>query len=157
VVGRDGLVGRIPEPECLVRDLDVQVSSEVADGVTGGIAQVMAADRFHDHLDVIGDCLVTEIREGMPAAIAAPTSTRFVAGFAPAFLDHVFRVATRTAGDGLIGGKVAIVRSNGWMLHSYRITGGSSRGYLVVRVHLWCARCQVLGSLDFAPQWDSSA
>jgi hypothetical protein len=93
----------------------------------------------------------------MPAAIAAPASTRFVAGFAPAFLDHVFRVAMRTAGDGFIGGKVAIVRSNRWMLHSYRITGGSSRGYPGVRVHLWCVRCQVLGSLDVAPQWDSSA
>jgi hypothetical protein len=43
-----------------------------------------------------------QVCKRVAAAVAAPALARFMAGFAPAFLDYVFGVATRTAGDGWI-------------------------------------------------------
>ena len=105
VVGADGLVGRVPEAEGLFRDRDVEAAGEVADRVAGGVAQIVAPYRFHNDLDRIRGVLGHQIGERMPAAVTAPALARFVAGFAPALLDHVFGAAARAAGDRGVDGR----------------------------------------------------
>jgi hypothetical protein len=105
VVGADGLVGRVPEPERLFRNRDVEAAGEVADRVAGGVAQVVAAHRLHNDLDRIGGVFGDQIRERMPALVAALALPRFVAGFSRAFLDHVFGAAAGTAGDSGVDGR----------------------------------------------------
>jgi hypothetical protein len=80
VVGADGLVGGVPELKGLLRSRNVEASGEVAHGLAGGVAQVIPADRFHDHLDRIRGMLGHQIGEGVAAAVAAPALALLVAG-----------------------------------------------------------------------------
>jgi hypothetical protein len=105
VVGADGLMGRVPEPERLFRNRDVEAAGEVVDRVAGGVAQVVAADRFHDDLDRIGGVFGDQIGECTPAPVATPALACFVASFARAFLDDVFGAAVRAAGDSRVDGR----------------------------------------------------
>jgi hypothetical protein len=105
VVGADGLVGGVPEPEGLLWDRDAEAALEVAHGVAGRVAQVVAAHGFHDDLDRIRGVLGHQIREGMAAAGAPPALTCLVAGDAQTLLDNGFGAALGAAGDGWIGGR----------------------------------------------------
>lgn len=87
------LVSRVPEPNRLLRDGDVEALLQVADGVTGGVAQVVAPDRFHDDLDRIRGMLSDLVDKGMAAGVAAPALALLMARPAPAFLDHVLTTA----------------------------------------------------------------
>ena len=59
--------------ECgLFRYGDVEAASEVAERLAGGVAEIVAANRFHDDLHRIEGMLGHQVGEGMPAAVAAP-------------------------------------------------------------------------------------
>jgi hypothetical protein len=105
VVGADGFVGGVPEAEGLFRHRQVEAAGEVADRVAGGVAQVVAAHRLHNHFDRIRGVLGDQVGERMPAAVAAPALAGFMAGFSRAFLDHGFGVAAGTAGDSRVDGR----------------------------------------------------
>lgn len=105
MVGANRFVGGVPEAEGLFRHRQVEAAGEVADRVAGGVAEVVAAHRFHNHFDRIRGVLGDQIGERMSAAVAAPALACFVASFARAFRNHVFGVAARAAGDGWIDGR----------------------------------------------------
>jgi hypothetical protein len=107
VVGADGLVGGVPEPERLLRDRDVEAAIEIAHGLASGVAQVVTADRLHDDLDRIRGMFSDQIREGVPTAGAAPALARLMAGGAQTLLDHGFGAALGAAGDGWVDWRYA--------------------------------------------------
>jgi len=94
VIGADGFVGGVPEPEGLLRNSDAEAALEIAYRLAGGVA--------HDHLDRIRGMLGHEIGEGVAAAVAAPALAGFVASRARTLFDHILGAAARAAGDGWI-------------------------------------------------------
>jgi hypothetical protein len=131
VVGADGLVGRVPEPEGLFRDRDVEAAGEVAHGVAGGVPQVVAAHRLHNNFDRIRGVLGDQIDERVAAPVAAPALALLMAGFSRAFLDHGCGVAAWAAGDGWIdrrednhcdasGIDASVVHSVRWMVKGWQ-------------------------------------
>jgi hypothetical protein len=132
VVGADEFVGMMPAAEGFFRDGDMETAGEVADGITGRVAEVVAADCFHNNLDWIWGVFSHQVGEGVPAAIAAPALALLMAGFARAFLDHVFGATLGAAGDGRIGGRednhndisvvnALVVRDDRWMIKGIRL------------------------------------
>src|SRR5262252_3744114 len=99
VVGAHRFLGCVPEPECLLWNGDVKATGEVADGLAGGVAQVIAPYPFHDDLHRIAGMFGDLIDEGMAAGVAVPALAWLMQGPAPAFLDHVFSPAARAAGN----------------------------------------------------------
>jgi hypothetical protein len=102
VIRTDGLVRRVPEPERLLRDRDAKAPLKVAQGLTGGVAQVVAAHRLHDHLDRIEGILCDLVDKGVATAGAAPALACLMAGRARAFFDHGFSAAVGAAGNGWV-------------------------------------------------------
>ncbi len=76
----------IPVAKCFLGDLDTKATLQVADGLAGGVAQVVKREALHDELDGVACVLGDFSDEGVAALVAPVALAVFIAGVTLAFL-----------------------------------------------------------------------
>lgn len=90
VVGRDGFVDWVPEAKGLFGNSNAKAPLEGADGVWGGVAEVIEGEPLHDEPHRVARVLSSFFHKQAAAGGALVPLTHVVAGFALAFLRHLF-------------------------------------------------------------------
>lgn len=76
----------IPVAKGFLGDFDTKAAAEVADGLSGRVAQVVKREALHDELDGVACVLGNFSDEGVPALVAPVALAVFVVGVTLALL-----------------------------------------------------------------------